>query len=54
MVIRDVRLFFFFFGETGVWTQGFALAKQALIKQSLYHLSSPPFPDVQLLTELSM
>jgi hypothetical protein len=29
-----VSLFFFFFGETGIWTLGFVLTKQVL-----YHLS---------------
>jgi hypothetical protein len=33
-------LFFFFFGKTGVWTQGFAFAKQALYPLSY---SSSPF-----------
>jgi hypothetical protein len=34
-----VYTFFFFFGGTGVWTQGFVLAKQVLEKQVLYYLS---------------
>jgi hypothetical protein len=38
-IISNQNYYLFIFGETGVWTEGFAFAKQALYH--LNHISSP-------------